>query len=248
MPRARLSPSGRSVLLLMAALALGACAGRVGMPTRDIDVIGVVGRGDVSVKPDMALARLGAEARRPTLAEATADVTQRMNAVLERVRTLGVRAEDIATIRYAIEPQIARRPPTPDGVEDPGRITGYRVSNIVQLKVRDVAAVGRVVDGAVGAGANVLQGVQFVLDDRKAAEATARERAVTSARETAMQLAKAAGATLGPLVSLTENVGVRPVGAPRDAVAFSVSGPGPIEAGELTVVVTVEARYQIGTR
>ena len=248
MTRAAISASGPGTLLLIAALALAACAGPVGMSTRDANVIGVVGRGDVSVKPDTAIARLGAEARRPTLAEATADVTQRMNAVLERVRTLGVRAEDIATIRYAIEPQIARRPPTPEGVEDPGRITGYRVSNVVQLKVRDVAAVGRVVDGAVAAGANVVQGVQFALDDRTAAEATARERAVKSAHDTAVQLAKSAGLTLGPLVSLTENVGVRPVGAPRDAMAFSVAGAGPIEAGELTVVVTVEARYQIGTR
>src|SRR5687768_14830374 len=179
------------LLLLIAALALGACAGPVGRSRPDASVIAVTGRGDVSVKPDVAIARFGAEARRPTLAEATADVTQRMTAILERVRALGVRAEDIATIRYAIEPQIARRPPTPDGVEDPGRITGYRVSNLVQVKVRDVAAAGRVVDAAVAAGANVLQGVQFALDDRQAAEAMARERAVAAARETASQLAKA---------------------------------------------------------
>jgi hypothetical protein len=228
------------------AAALAGCAAPVnGVAPREPRVIAVAGRGEVSVKPDAAIARLGAEARRPTLAEATADVAQRMTAVLERVRALGVRAEDIATIRYAIEPQIARRPPGPDSADDPGRIVGYRVSNVVQMKVRDVAAIGRVVDGAVGAGANVIQGVQFVLEERQAAEAVARERAVTAARETAAQLAKAGGVTLGPLVSLTEGAGVRPVGAPREMMAMSVAGAGPIEAGELAVVVSVEARYRV---
>jgi hypothetical protein len=193
------------------------------------------------VKPDTAVVRLGAEARRPTLAEATADVAQRMTAVIERVRALGVRAEDVATVRYAIEPQIARRPES----DDPARVVGYRVANLVQIKVRDVAAVGRIVDGAIGAGANVLQGVQFTLEDRKGAEATARERAVAAARATATQLAKAAGVQLGRLVSLTEGAANGPVVPVHEMVALRAGAPGPVEAGELTIVVTVDARYRI---
>jgi uncharacterized protein YggE len=204
--------------------------------------ITVSGRGEVLARPDTAIVRLGAEARRQTLAEATADVTQRMTAVLERVRALGVRPEDVTTVHYAVEPLAIRGP---EGTGDPARISGYRVSNVVQLRVRDLSAVSRVVDAAVAAGANVIQGVHFTLDDRRPAETTARERAVAAAHATALELARAAGVRLGPLVSLSEAGGVRP--GERTAMMAGVqrSTAGPIEAGELTVLVFVEARYGI---
>jgi uncharacterized protein YggE len=234
---------GRAGALILAAVLLAACAVPMGA-THEPGVIAAAGRGEVSVKPDTAIVRLGAEARRPTLAEATADVAHRMTAVLERVRAAGVRPEDIATTRYAVEPQMARRPGMPES-EESLRIVGYRASNLFQIKVRDVTAVGRVADAAVAAGANVVQGVLFILEDRKAAESAARERAVASAQATAAQLAKAAGVRLGPLVTLTEGVaGPRPVTG-REVMAMQTSGPGPIEAGELTIVVTVEARYRV---
>lgn len=233
----------RTGALVLAAMLFAACAAPMSA-MQDAGVIAVAGRGEASVKPDTALVRLGAEARRPTLAEATSDVSQRMTAVLERLRATGVRPEDVATTRYAVEPQLARRPGVPE-TEESLRIVGYRATNLFQVKVRDVAAVGRVVDAAVAAGANVVQGVVFTLEDRKAAETAARERAVAAAQATAAQLAKAAGVRLGPLVSLTEGVaGPRPVSS-REVMALQTSGPGPIEAGELTLVVTVEARYRV---
>jgi uncharacterized protein len=234
----------RTVLAaLLAVMMLSACAAPMMGTSHEPGVIAVAGRGEVAAKPDTAIVRLGAEARRPTLAEATEDVSQRMTAVLERLRALGVRPEDITTTRYSVEPQMARRPGTPEG-DEALRIVAYRASNLFQLKVRDLAAAGRLVNAAVAAGANVVQGVVFALEDRQAAESAARERAVTSAQATATQLAKAAGVRLGPLVSLTEGVAPRPVPG-RELMAAQATGPGPIEAGELTIVVTVEARYRV---
>jgi uncharacterized protein len=207
------------------------------------DVIAVTGRGQIMVKPDTALARLGAEARRPALADATADVAQRMAAVLDRVKAAGVRAEDIATVQYAVAPLSAPGPKA----DDTPQVVGYQVSNVVDVKVRDVVAVGRVVDAAVEAGANVIQGIRFSLEDRKPAEARARQQAVADARNTASELAHAAGVTLGPLVWLSEGVAAEPVFETRRGmgVALSARAPGPIEAGEQQIVVTVEARYRI---
>jgi uncharacterized protein len=232
-----------SVLALVVALVVAAGCATPTVRAHRANVITVTGRGEAAVAPDTALVRLGAETRRPTLAEATTEVAQRMTTVLERVKALGVSDKDIATVRYSVEPiQPPRSPET-----EPARIVGYRVSNVVQLKVREVAAAGRVVDAAVAAGANLILGVSFTREDRMAAEAAARERAVASARAAASELARAAGVSLGRLLSLREGIPTRPV-ADGFAVARATVGPGPIEAGELHISVTVEARYAIETR
>jgi uncharacterized protein YggE len=228
------------LIAVLLAAAVGGCAAPATLSPRMPSVIAVAGRGETSVKPDLAIARLGAEARRPALGDATEDVARRMTAVLERVKSAGVRAEDVATVRYAIDPLAAPRP----AAEDVARVVGYRVTNVVAIKVRDVRAVGRVVDAAVAAGANVIEGVHFTLDDRKAAEAVARERAVAAARAKAEELARAAGVRLGALESVSEGIAVGPV-VERFAVARQTVGAGPIEPGEQEVSVTVELRYRI---
>jgi hypothetical protein len=226
--------------LLLAAAAAGGCALPAAPGPTARDVIAVTGRGDVSVPPDTAVVRLGAEARGATLEDATRDVAARMTAILERVKALGVRDEDVSTVRYAVDPIQSPREPAAPGAP---RIAGYRVSNLAQLRIRDVKGAARVVDAAVAAGANVVLGVSFTLQDRAAAEAAARERAVAAARTTATQLARAAGVALGPVLSIGEGTPVRPFD--EIAVARTAVGPGPIEAGELTVAVTVEVRYAI---
>ena len=101
------------------------------------------------------------------------------------------------------------------------RIVGYRVSNVVQVRVREADGVGRIVDGAVTAGANVVGHVQFTLADPSKAEAQARALAVQDA---------AAKASLRP---------------PFTARVALASAPGPVEPGQLEVIVSVEARYAI---
>jgi uncharacterized protein len=224
---------------LLICIAAG-CAGPLARPASD--VIAVTGRGHVAVKPDTAMARLGAEARRPTLDAAIADVAQRMTAILERVKAAGVRAEDITTVHYTAVPLA---PPTP-GVEETPRIAGYHVLNLVDVKVHDVAAVGRIVDAAVSAGANAIHGITFTVEDRKAAEARARELAVAEARSTAAALARASGVTLGRLVSLTESAFPEPVYR-AGLVSLAARAAGPVEPGEQQITVTVEARFRIGS-
>jgi hypothetical protein len=233
----------RAALLLALALALVG-AGRASPVAAGGDgpLIRVTGTGRVAVRPDTALVEVGAEAREPTLAAATADVARRMTAVLARVRALGVADQDIATVAWAIDPLQA-----PRRTEDqPARIVGYRALNVVQVKVRDLERVGAVVDAAVAAGANVLRGLHFTVDDPAPLEARARAMAVASAAARARQLASAAGVRLGELVRLTEGAPPpRPLGA-RDVRAALAVAPGPVEAGELEVTVTVEAQYRIG--
>lgn len=230
--------------LLPALLAASVLAGCAALPGPDAQgprggMVAVRGVGRVSARPDTALAQVGVEARAPSLADATSEVARRMTAVLERVRALGVAERDIATVSYAVDPLTA-----PRRGEEEARIVGYRALNVVQLRVRDLAAVGRVLDAAVGAGANVIRGVAFTVQDRGRLEAEARARAVADAHERARQLAAAAGARLGELIALAEGVALGPVGERFDRAALTAA-PGPVEPGELEVVISVEARYRI---
>lgn len=229
-----------SALGLLAA-ALAGCADL--RPPADVTAaptIRATGTGRLSVRPDTALVPLGAETRATNVADATAEAARRVTDVLQRVRALGVDERDITTVEYAVEPLLApRRAP-----EEPTRILGYRVLNVVQLRVRQLDAVGRIVDAAIAAGANVVRGMTFILADPAAADAQARTLAVQSAAAKARQLAEAAGVRLGELVQLVEG---EPVRQPRlDYIARAeLAAPGPIEPGELEIVVSVVAHYRI---
>ena len=232
-------------LLLLAALPGGCVRVRVTPEYEALDVVSVNGVGKVSVTPDTMLVDVGVEARVPALADATADASRRMTEVLARVKALGVADQDITTVAYSVDPIAAPRRTD----EEASRIVAYRVVNVVRLRIRDLTAGGPVVDGAVAAGANTISALQFTVNDPVHAESEARALAVRAAATKAKEIAVAAGSRLGDLLSVTEGVGPRPIVAQAAAVmAARPSGPGPVEAGQLEIVVNVHARYRIVPR
>lgn len=231
-----------SALLLVLLPVLGGCAAAAG-PGDGARLISVRGVGKVAVKPDLAVVRVGAEMRAPTVSDATAEVARRMSAVLSRIKSLGVAESDITTVLYSIDPIAAPRRTD----EDPSRIVAYHVANVAQVKIRDLTAAGRILDGALGAGANTISALQFTVDDPRPAEAEARALAMKAAAATAQQLATTAGVRLGEVVSVTEGTGARPPveRMMRSAMAAPAMSAGPVESGQLEIVMTVEVHYRI---
>jgi uncharacterized protein len=221
---------------------LGGCLSA--MPSREPSGITVRATGRVPVKPDTAFVNVGVEARDPSLAAATADATQRMTATLTRLKALGVAETDMVTVGYAVEPIPVQRRTE----EEPVRIVAYRVSNVVRVRIRDVAAAGGIVDGAVASGANAISALQFGVWDSARAESEARTQAVNLAAAKARELAAAAGAPLGEVLSIDEEPAPRVDYFSGGRAAVLTAGPGPIEAGEHEVVVNVQVRYSLGTR
>src|SRR4030095_8380800 len=123
--------------LLLLTLLLGGCL--TAPATTAPSGISVRAIGRAAVKPDTVFVNVGVEARDPTLAAATADVGRRMTAVLARVKGLGVAEADIATAGYSVDPIPAQR----RSEEEPIRIVGYRVANVVRVRIRDVAGARR---------------------------------------------------------------------------------------------------------
>jgi uncharacterized protein len=231
-------PTHRRVVTLLGALALAGCA-TAGAPASSDVGISSLGTGRVAVRPDSAGVDVGVEARAPQLADATAEVNRRMRDVLARVKALGVADADIQTTAYRIEP-IGEPQRQPTEAVSP-RIVGYRVLNVVEVRARDVDRVGAIVDAAVGAGANVVSQVQFRLADRAKVEAEARRLAMQDAASKAQQIAAAAGVRLGKLLSVSEAHTPPFLGR----VAMAATGGGPVEAGQLEVIISVSARYAI---
>jgi len=204
--------------------------------------ISVTGTGKVAVVPDTALVHLGVELRAPSLVDATAQASRQMSAVLERVKALGVGERDITTVTYSVEPVTPPRRTEEEAV----RITGYRVVNVVQLRIRELAAVGRIVEAAMAAGGTTIRSVRFTVADPTKPEAEARALAVRDAQARAGQLAEAAGLRLAELISLTEGPPpLRPVGERYGMAVGTVMAPGPVEPGQLDIVVSVTAHYRL---
>jgi len=214
------------------ALLLTGCAT---IPAAERGIV-VTGTGRVMARPDTGIIDVGVEARAPQLADATTRVERTMREVVARVKALGVSDADVRTAIFQIDPIAESRQPGEEGV----RVVGYRVSNVMQVRARQVDRLGPIADAAVAAGANVVRNIQLTLDDPTRLEAEARAAAMRIAAEKAAQVAAAAGVKLGRLLSVTESSPVRPL--PRVAVQ---SMAGPIEPGQLEVSVSVEARYAI---
>jgi len=227
----------RACVVLVVALLLAACTSLGTSPAGERGIV-VTGTGRVALRPDTGVIDVGVEARAARLADATAEVDRKMRDVLAGVKALGVRDADVRTTVYAIDPIAEPR----QAGDASARIVGYRVSNVVQVRARAVDGLGKIVDAAVTAGANVVRNVHFTLDDPSRAEAEARALAMQDATARARQIAAAAGVKLGRLLSATESSPVRPMARMTMTMATVA---GPVEPGQLEVTVSLEARYAI---
>ncbi len=204
--------------------------------------ISASGSASLAGTPDVADVRLGVGLTRLTVAEARAGAAATMTAVLEAVRDAGVEPADIRTSSLSLAPQY-RYEPDRDPI-----LSAYLVTNLVAVTVRDLGRLGRVVDGALEAGATSLDGLTFRIAEPGPLEAAARRAAVADARARAEVLAAAAGVAITGVVSISEldsgSIAPYPVVARFRAAA--ASAPTPIEAGSSEVSVSVSIVYSIG--
>jgi uncharacterized protein YggE len=208
--------------------------------TRDGGTIVVSGTGRVSVQPDVADLRLGVSVARPSVEAARADAGRTMDAILAAVDGAGVPRSDVRTAMLSVQPRYDYR----DGRAP--ALTGYEIANVVDVTVRDLGALGSVVDSTLGAGATSMDGLTFRVADPASAEREARIRAMAEARSRADVLADAASLTIEGVIDIIEGTPVRPpipfAKAERMALAADVATP--VEAGELEVAVTVTVTYR----
>ena len=208
-------------------------------PAPPAGTIVVSGTGRVEVDPDVAELRLGVAIARPTVDAARAAAAEAMAGILAAVTAAGVAARDVRTTLLSVQPRYDYR----DGKAP--TLTGYDLANVVEVTVRDLGALGGVVDGALTAGATSLDGLTFRVDDPREAERTARTAAVAEARARAEVLAAAAGDTIAGVTDIVEGGPPSSWPQPKAARAMLAADAGtPVQAGTTEIAVTVTVTFR----
>jgi uncharacterized protein len=200
--------------------------------------ISVTGEATVSVPPDQAQIDGGVTSDAKTAREASDANNAAMGKVLLALKGAGIEAKDYQTSRLSLQPQYA---PNRSG---PSPVVGYRASNRVTVRLRDVTKVAGIIDVLVGAGANELGGINFMVSQASKLLDEAREKAIADARRKAEIYAKAAGVTLGEPLGISEEGGAAPVFRGKMVGGMAASA-APVAQGEETLSVTVSVSWAI---
>lgn len=206
--------------------------------------IWVSGSGEVMAAPDIVQLSLGVSAQTRTVAEAQRQVREAMDKIMTVLRSQGVAEKDIQTQEFRID-QVTKYDPRTNTTE----ISGYRVSNILLVKIRKIADAGKIIDATAEAGGDLtrISGISFSVDDPKPLLAQARDKAMEDALAKAEQLAKGARVKLGRPIFISEGAGTLP---PRP-VPLARAAPGPsapateILPGELKISLNVQVHFAI---
>ncbi|MBA4035889.1 MAG: SIMPL domain-containing protein [Bradyrhizobium sp.] len=202
--------------------------------------VSVTGEATVSVAPDQAQIDGGVTSDARTAREASEANNAAMNKVMQALKGAGIEERDTQTSRLSLQPQYA---PNRTGTSP---ITGYRASNRVTIRLRDVTKVANVIDVLAGAGANDIGGINFTVSQPSKHLDEAREKAVADARRKAEIYAKAAGVTLGEPLSISEEGAPAPLF--RGKMAAPMAAGAPVAQGEETLSVTVNVSWAIKSK
>ncbi|MFV0474885.1 MAG: SIMPL domain-containing protein [Pikeienuella sp.] len=203
--------------------------------------LSMTGEGRVGVAPDVALVRIGVQTRAEEATTALNRNSASANALIMAARNGGVEARDIQTSGLSLQPFYVNGR---DGGE--AKLAGFSVSNEVAVRVRKVDALGEILGALVGAGANMINGIEFGVADMGAAMDETRRAAVADARRKAELYAEAAGVTLGPIISIAEwGGGSQGMMGAMAAQSVYEMAPVPVEAGEMTLFTNVSVVWSI---
>jgi hypothetical protein len=240
----------RSTLALVAvsALILAACqAASSGPPVVNVNGnevgptgITVTGTGEVTGTPDTVEVNLGVSVLAETVQEAATTAAQKADALISALIDGGVDPEDITTTDYSIYPEY-------DYSTNKERLVGYRVSNTVRAKIRNVDDTGSLIDAATAAGGDdtMVSGLQFSIEDDADLVEAARAAAWDDALAKATQLAELSGQELGQAISINETVSSTPPPIFYEAAGGDAARETPIEPGTSAVTISLLVNFTL---
>lgn len=207
--------------------------------------IWVNGEGKAVAVPDVAILRLGIEAQESTVAEAQAQANEAMGKVMTALTDEGVAEKDIQTQYFNI-----RKVTKWDNEKQQETVLGYRVTNMVTAKIREIEKTGTIIDAVAVAGGDLtrVDSIGFNVDDPTDYYKEARQKAVANAEAKAKQLAEVAGVTLGKPTYISESSYMPGPIYRQDMVEMAAGAPAaeaPISPGEMEITTNVQLAYEI---
>ena len=238
----------RRVVSIVLAMALATAAGMPALAGGEARrSLSLSGHGEVVAKPDIAIVQLGVEKQAPEARQALRAASEAMAAVFAVLKDRwNVAEKDMMTSGFSVTPQYVY-PKKSYGRKEGPKLVGSRVSEMLTVRVRDMEALGGMLDDMVRSGSNRINGITFAIDDPQPLRDEARRRAVRDALRKARLYAEEAGFILGPVLNMSE----RGVHVPRPVMADGIRAmtakavPVPVAAGERTVSADVSITWEI---
>lgn len=200
----------------------------------------VQGTGVVRAVPDIAKVQVGVTTRAASAVVALRENSENAGTIIDRLKELGVAAADLRTANISLFPEFERISGQQDG---PPHIRGYRAANNLAVTVRDLGALGTLLDAVVEAGATDIGSIEFQSTEIDRLEDDALVLAMERAREKAGRLSAAAGVELKEIILVTEQFGGRPV--PVGAVRAFAESAVPIAPGQQRITAKVIVTFAL---
>lgn len=206
----------------------------------------VTGTGVVEITPDTADVAFAVYSQNESLEVAQDDNSKRLEAIMQVLTDAGIAENDIATSNYSVR--------VVNEYDRDGNLVGvigYEVWAALTVTIRDISAVGTILDEAVGAGANEITSISFYVDDTDAAASQARTNAIENARVKADEMAEAAGVLVVGVYSIEEVSAPEPNAVQYDMVADRAGSAEaapqavPISPGQTSITVDVKIVFEI---
>jgi uncharacterized protein YggE len=240
----------RGIWLTVSVMLVG-CAGRSGSLSPEMSrplalveresppTLTVTGNGEVAVKPDLVIIRLGAEIQTDQASTAQQRVNEVTQRALAALKAAGVAGEDLQTSGLTVTPVYS------DEARPAARkIVWYRATNVVEMRLADTAKAGTLIDAAMAAGVNRLEGISFELKNDHEQRREAMRKAAEDARQKASLLAAAMRVRITQLDSVDEvNTGYSSLFGGGGGSGGGDSST-PVEAGRVRILATVSAHYR----
>lgn len=208
------------------------------------NIVSVIGKGEVSIKPDIVYLSIGADTTAATAQEAqktNGALIQKVTALLKT--TWGISDKDIQSTQFSVQPNYTY------SEKEGQQVKGYNAHHTLVVAYRDLTKVGQLLDAASAAGANNIGNANFAVEDPSSLETQVIDKAMANADVKAAAIAKAAKRSLGQVVTVTQNDdGNNPVYAAQAEKLMSTAdsaGSTSVEPGEVKVTTQLSVTYEL---
>ena len=231
------------VIGIMALVLLASCAGGLNQQYPNVRTLNISGSGKVTLVPDIAYINIGVRTEADEVSTALSGNTTQATKISDALKKLGVEEKDIQTSSFNVYPM--------QQYDMEGKVTKttYVVENTVNVTVRDLAQLGKLLDTTVKAGANNIYGISFDVEDKTDALAQARDLAIQDAKEKAQAVAVSSGVTLGEIqnINVYSSGGVIPYYDSKYGMggAEAPVAEVPVSAGTLVITFEANLTYEI---
>jgi uncharacterized protein YggE len=200
--------------------------------------VSVTGTAILRSTPDEAVVSFGVQTESPSAEDAMDENAARMVSVLRALADLGLKEDDISTTGVNLYPSYGS-----DGMN----VSGYQATNQVSVTFHDLGSVGRAIDAAVKAGANLTNGVTFQMSPANRGSEQALSGAIADARSKASAVAAASDASLGQVLTISEtgSPSIYPPMPYDTAVAGAEGAATPVNPPTLETQISVQVTWEL---